>query len=60
MLFMIIGFVLGIVISSIVLVIRKYTRDSVAEAKQKQELIRQYEEQQAAVLLEQKENREIE
>lgn len=43
MLFMIIGFVLGLIITSIVLVVRKYSRDSVEEANKKRLLIEQSE-----------------
>jgi hypothetical protein len=39
MLFMIIGFILGAIITSIVLVVRKYTRDSLEEAQKKKLLM---------------------
>lgn len=40
--FMIIGLILGVIFSSIGLSVRKYIRDSVEEAKQKQLVIEKY------------------
>lgn len=40
-LFMIIGFIMGAIFSSIILSVRKYSKDSLEEANRKQELIRQ-------------------
>jgi len=41
MLYMIIGFILGAILTSVVLVVRKYSRDSVEEAKKKRLLVEQ-------------------
>ena len=44
--FMIIGFILGTILTSIVLAFRKYIRDSVEEARQKQLVIEKYHKEQ--------------
>jgi hypothetical protein len=50
-LFMVIGFIMGAIISSIILSVRKYSQDSLEEAKRKQELIQQVAARQSAGLL---------
>jgi uncharacterized protein involved in exopolysaccharide biosynthesis len=52
-LFMIIGFILGIVLASLILMIRKYIKDSLEETRQKQLLIEQVKSDEAS-LIEQK------
>ena len=56
---MIIGFILGTILSSIVLSFRKYIRDSVEEARQKQLVIENYHKEQAEQSLIDKDSNKI-
>ncbi|MFN0275505.1 MAG: hypothetical protein ACKVPJ_07160 [Chitinophagales bacterium] len=54
--FMIIGFIVGIVLCSIVLMVRKYIKDSVEETRQKQLLIEQVKAGEKSLMEQKKEN----
>lgn len=56
-LFMIIGFVLGAFICSVVLIVRKYIKDSVEESKKKQLVIMQNKDQESRSLIEDESNK---